>query len=66
MYINYKANGKIETIEDMSKLTRIERKALIKEYRLVDANYYISQRATKDFYSTKTDKESTKWPIQTT
>lgn len=56
MYINYKANGKIETIEDMSKLTRAERKALIKEYRLVDANYYISQRATKYFYSTKTDK----------
>ena len=56
MYINYKANGKVETIEDMTKLTRAERKALIKEYRLVDANYYISQRATKDFYSTKTDK----------
>lgn len=56
MYINYKANGRVETIEDMTKLTRAERKALIKEYRLVDANYYISQRATKDFYSTKTEK----------
>lgn len=56
MYINYKSNGKIETIEDMSKLTRVERKSLIKEYKLVDTNYYISQRATKDFYSTKTDK----------
>lgn len=56
MYINYKANGKVETIEDMTKLTRAERKALIKEYRLIDTNYYISQRATKDFYSTKTDK----------
>lgn len=56
MYINYKANGKVETIEDMTKLIRAERKALIKEYRLVDANYYISQRATKDFYSIKTDK----------
>lgn len=56
MYINYKANGKIETIEDMTKLTRIERKNLIKEYRMVNDNYYISQRATKDFYSTKTDK----------
>lgn len=56
MYINYKENGKIETIEDMTKLSKAERKALIKEYRLVDANYYISQRATKDFYSTKTDK----------
>ena len=32
MYINYKVNGKIETIEDMTKLTRVERKALIKEY----------------------------------
>lgn len=56
MYINYKANGKVETIEDMSKLKRVERKALIKEYKMVDTNYYISQRATKDFYSTKTDK----------
>lgn len=56
MYINYKANGKIETIEDMTKLSRIERKALIKEYKMVDTNYYISQRATKDFYFTKTDK----------
>lgn len=56
MYINYKENGKIETIEDMTKLSKAERKALIKEYRLVDAKYYISQRATKDFYSTKTDK----------
>lgn len=49
-------NGKVETIEDMTKLSGAERKALIKEYRLVDANYYISQRATKDFYSTKTNK----------
>ena len=56
MYINYKANGKTETVEDMSKLTRIERKALIKEYKMVDNNYYISQRATKDFYYAKTDK----------
>lgn len=56
MYINYKENGKIETIEDMTKLSRAERRALIKDYRLVDANYYISQRATKDFYSIKTDK----------
>ena len=56
MYINYKANDKIETIEDMKKLSRVERKALIKEYKMVDDNYYISQRATKDFYSTKTDK----------
>ena len=56
MYINHKANGKIETIEDMTKLSRIERKALIKEYKMVDNNYYTSQRATKDFYFTKTDK----------
>ena len=56
MYINYKSNGKIETIEDMTKLSKIERKALIKEYKMVDANYYISQRATKNFYSTKTNK----------
>ena len=56
MYINYILNGKIETVKDMTKLTRIERKALIKEYKMVDANYYISQRATKDFYSTKTNK----------
>ena len=56
MYINYKANGKVETIEDMTKLSRVERRALIKEYRLVDANYYISQRATKDFYYNKTNK----------
>lgn len=56
MYINYKASGKIETIEDMTKLTKVERKALIKEYKMVDDNYYISQRATKDFYYTKTDK----------
>lgn len=56
MYINYKANGRVETIEDMTKLSRTERKALIKEYNMVDTNYYISQRATKDFYSTKTDR----------
>ena len=56
MFINYKLNGKIETIEDMAKLSRIERKALIKEYKMIDANYYISQRATKNFYSNKTNK----------
>ena len=56
MYINYKSNGKVETIEDMTKLSRVERKALIKEYKMVDTNYYISQRATKDFYSNKIDK----------
>lgn len=58
MYINYKSNGKIETIEDMTKLSRIERRALIKEYKMVDANYYTSQRATKDFYSTKTNNRT--------
>ena len=56
MYINYKTNGKIETVEDVTKLSRTERKALIKEYKMVDANYYISQRATKDFYFDKTNK----------
>ena len=56
MYINYKSNGKIETIEDTTKLTKVERKALIKEYKMIDANYYISRRATKDFYFNKSNK----------
>ena len=56
MYINYRSSGKIETIEDMTKLSRVERKALIKEYKMVNANYYISQRATKDFYFNKSNK----------
>ena len=56
MYINYKSDGKIETIEDMTKLSRVERKALIKEYKMANANYYISKRATKDFYFNKSNK----------
>lgn len=56
MYINYKRDGITETIEDLRGLTRREKMTLIREYRLVDVNYYLSSRATKQFYESIKDK----------
>lgn len=51
-YINHKSNGFIETVEDMRGMSKADKLALIKDYRLVSGNYYASSRASKDFYAT--------------
>lgn len=56
-YINHKLNGFIETVEDMRGMSKADKLALIKDYRLVSNNYYASQRASKDFYTTKKQGE---------
>ena len=48
-YINIKNNGHVETVDEFETLK--ETKAMLYEYRMADPynNYYISQRATKDW-----------------
>ena len=50
-YINFKCHydKSIETIE--GPLSIKEAMALIKEYKTVNSGYYLSSRATKQFYS---------------
>lgn len=54
-YINYRCpyNKSIETIESLKGLSRQERQKLIKEYKLVSGNYYLSNRATKSYYQSQ-------------
>lgn len=49
-YINYKCryDGTIETIEALDN--KAQASELLREYSLVSAGYYLSKRATKDFY----------------
>ena len=56
-YINYSGGHGVETVEDMRGMSRAEKIALIKDYRLVSGNYYASSRATKDFYATNKQGE---------
>ena len=49
-YINYRyENGPIETIE--AEESYKEAKRLLNEYRGIAGNYWISRRATKDYYN---------------
>lgn len=50
MYINFKGSSGIETVENLKGMTRSERVNLLKEYLLVSNSYYMSQRASKNFY----------------
>lgn len=50
MYLNFKGCKGIETAEDLKGMSRKERATLLKEYQLVSNGYYISNRATKDYY----------------
>lgn len=52
-YINYRCqyDGTIETIEELDNWS--ECKYLITEYKLVSSAYYVSKRATKDYYATQ-------------
>ena len=49
IYINFRCENGIETIEALE--TRKEARELLKEYNLISSGYYISQRATKDYYN---------------
>ncbi len=50
-YINFKCkySGDIETIEVL-ECKRNDAILLLHEYKLVDSGYYISKRATKQYY----------------
>ena len=62
MYLNYHnkrvIGSSIETVEDLKNMSRKDRQILLTEYNKVDTNFYISTRATKDFYLN--NKESKK------
>ena len=53
-YINFKLNKKIETQDEF--YTFKEAKEMIKEYKMVSSNYYLSTRCTKDWRESKTNK----------
>ena len=53
-YINFKLNGKVETQDEYRTLK--EAKEMIKEYKMVSSNYYLSTRCTKDWRESKTNK----------
>ena len=54
MYLNYHnrhvISSSIETVESLHHMTRKEKKDYIKEYNKADSNFYLSSRATKDYY----------------
>lgn len=52
MYINYKCpfTGSIETVECLKGLSKEDRKDLIANYKTVAPDYYVSRRATKEYY----------------
>lgn len=49
LYINIKANGQVETVDEFS--TKKEANEMVKEYNISDRanSYYISKRATKEW-----------------
>ena len=49
LYINIKANGHVETVDEFS--TKKEADEMVKEYNISDKanSYYISKRATKEW-----------------
>lgn len=49
LYINIKANGQVETVDEFS--TKKEADEMVKEYNISDRanSYYISKRATKEW-----------------
>ena len=59
MYINYynphSSGSSIETVENCEGMTRKEVLDLLKEYILVSPYYYVSSRATKQYYQDKKD-----------
>ena len=54
MYINYHnkrvIGSSVDTVENLKGMSRKEIKTLLAEYKQVDANFYLSQRATKSYY----------------
>ena len=54
MYINYHnkrvIGSCIATVENLQGMTRKDIKILLAEYKQVDDNFYLSQRATKSYY----------------
>ena len=50
-YVNFKCqySGDIETIEGL-ECKRKDAILILNEYKLVDSGYYISKRATKQYY----------------
>jgi len=47
VYINISQYGVVETIDEFE--TRKEGLLMLKEYRMVNADYYLSSRCTKDW-----------------
>ncbi len=62
MYINHHnprfIGSNVETVEDCKGMTRKEILALLKEYNLVSPFYYLSSRATKQYYNDKKDNRT--------
>ena len=54
MYINYHnkrvIGSTVDTVENLKGMSRKEIKILLDEYKQVDDNFYLSQRATKSYY----------------
>lgn len=54
MYINYHnrrvIGSSVDTVENLKGMSRKDIKILLAEYKLVDDNFYLSQRATKSYY----------------
>lgn len=51
IYINIKENGAVETVDEFE--TSKEAKQAIKEYKMINYNYYTSKRCTKDWRNSK-------------
>lgn len=65
MFINYydplTTGSNVETVEDCKGMTRGEVIAMLDNYKMVSPFYYLSSRATKQYYQDK--KEGKKWLI---
>lgn len=50
-YYNKRVIGSsVDTVENLKGMSRKEIKILLDEYKQVDDNFYLSQRATKSYY----------------